>query len=346
LTVYQSAGTHEDLGDTLDQMIGEHETLAAAAGRLAASPGSADAPVEAEQLAALFSSHVAKENEIVLPVLVADRAIDLAAVLVEMHAVFEAARHTAEEPDQPGVDPTGAVVSLLVRATTALAKAGQGDEACRLAGAAWSAVRGSRPDLAVRVTAALHGLARQATAEPVSVTLGNRPADGPAADTELDVRSFAPAQRHQLIFSTYEELAPGTGFVLVNDHDPKPLGYQFEAEHPGQYSWEYLEAGPTVWRVRIGRPTTPEMAVGSPQGHDGEELPELDVRSVPHARRHDSIFALYDELVPGAGFVLVNDHDPKPLNYQFEAQFQGQYSWQYLEAGPTVWRVRIGRRAA
>jgi uncharacterized protein (DUF2249 family) len=57
-----------------------------------------------------------------------------------------------------------------------------------------------------------------------------------------------------LIFDTYERLDPGAGFVLVNDHDPKPLYYQFAAEHPGEFTWDYLEQGPTVWRVRIGRP--------------------------------------------------------------------------------------------
>jgi uncharacterized protein (DUF2249 family) len=44
--------------------------------------------------------------------------------------------------------------------------------------------------------------------------------------------------------------------VLVNDHDPKPLRYQFEAEHAGEFTWEYLESGPEVWRVRIGRPAS------------------------------------------------------------------------------------------
>ena len=48
-------------------------------------------------------------------------------------------------------------------------------------------------------------------------------------------------------------LTPGQGFVLVNDHDPKPLYYQFEAEHTGQFTWDYLEEGPLTWRVRIGR---------------------------------------------------------------------------------------------
>jgi len=39
----------------------------------------------------------------------------------------------------------------------------------------------------------------------------------------------------------------------VNDHDPKPLYYQLEAERSGQFSWSYLETGPSVWRVQVGR---------------------------------------------------------------------------------------------
>jgi uncharacterized protein (DUF2249 family) len=73
-------------------------------------------------------------------------------------------------------------------------------------------------------------------------------------DAVLDVRSEPPARRHELIFDTFHALEPGSGFVLVNDHDPKPLWYQFEAEYTGTYTWDYLEQGPQVWRVRIGRP--------------------------------------------------------------------------------------------
>ena len=74
------------------------------------------------------------------------------------------------------------------------------------------------------------------------------------SDTTLDVRQEIPARRHELIFETYHSLSPGNGFILVNDHDPKPLYYQFAAEHAGQFAWDYLEEGPEVWRVRIGRP--------------------------------------------------------------------------------------------
>ena len=71
----------------------------------------------------------------------------------------------------------------------------------------------------------------------------------------IDVRATPPAQRHPLIFSTFEALIPGETFILVNDHDPKPLYYQFTFEREGQFTWESLEAGPTDWRVRIGRPS-------------------------------------------------------------------------------------------
>ena len=74
------------------------------------------------------------------------------------------------------------------------------------------------------------------------------------ANPQLDVRSEPPARRHDLILSTYADLGPGDGFVLVNDHDPKPLYYQFAAEYPDRFTWDYVETGPEVWKVRIGRP--------------------------------------------------------------------------------------------
>lgn len=71
--------------------------------------------------------------------------------------------------------------------------------------------------------------------------------------TLIDVRRLAPRERHPLIFQTFDELAPGEAFILVNDHDPRPLYYQFLHERPEQFTWNYLEQGPEVWRVRIGK---------------------------------------------------------------------------------------------
>ena len=69
----------------------------------------------------------------------------------------------------------------------------------------------------------------------------------------VDVRMLVPGHRHQKIFQLVDDLQPGKAFVLVNDHDPKPLYYQLEAEYPGQFSWTYLERGPDIWRVEIGK---------------------------------------------------------------------------------------------
>lgn len=69
----------------------------------------------------------------------------------------------------------------------------------------------------------------------------------------LDVRTIPPAQRHPAIFQRFLALPDGGGFVLVNDHDPKPLYYQLNFEYSGQLGWDYLERGPAVWRVRISR---------------------------------------------------------------------------------------------
>ena len=71
----------------------------------------------------------------------------------------------------------------------------------------------------------------------------------------LDVRDIAPRDRHPLIFDSFDRLQIGEAFRLVNDHDPKPLYYQFMAEHPGEVGWTYLEEGPEVWQVEISRLT-------------------------------------------------------------------------------------------
>ena len=67
----------------------------------------------------------------------------------------------------------------------------------------------------------------------------------------VDVRPIPPFQRHPHIFNTFHGLKSGESMLLVNDHDPKPLYYQFAAEMPGTFEWTYLEQGPVEWRVEI-----------------------------------------------------------------------------------------------
>jgi uncharacterized protein (DUF2249 family) len=81
-----------------------------------------------------------------------------------------------------------------------------------------------------------------------------RPAD-PAEEArpmvELDLRQIMPFERHELIFQKWDSLKPGETLRIINDHDPKPLRYQFEAEYKGQYEWEYEQEGPKDWMVKI-----------------------------------------------------------------------------------------------
>lgn len=71
----------------------------------------------------------------------------------------------------------------------------------------------------------------------------------------IDVRNIVPRDRHPLIFQTFDALDEGEAFELINDHDPKPLYYQFVHERPDQFEWDYLQQGPDVWRVSIQRQT-------------------------------------------------------------------------------------------
>ena len=75
----------------------------------------------------------------------------------------------------------------------------------------------------------------------------------PLPKTSVDVRTIVPRERHPLIFGSFNALQPGESLLLINDQDPKPLFYQFQAELPGIFTWNYVEQGPEVWQVAIGK---------------------------------------------------------------------------------------------
>ena len=78
---------------------------------------------------------------------------------------------------------------------------------------------------------------------------------------------------------------------------------------------------------------------------DGGTPDELDVRALPHGGgRHEAVFGRLDSLRPGERLVIVNDHDPRPLRFQLDAARPDAFAWEYLQAGPQVWRVAITRR--
>lgn len=69
--------------------------------------------------------------------------------------------------------------------------------------------------------------------------------------SQVDARLYEPRDKHTVIFQTFDALLPGEKMELINDHDPRPLHYQFIMEMPDRFEWTYLEEGPEVWRVAI-----------------------------------------------------------------------------------------------
>ena len=75
-------------------------------------------------------------------------------------------------------------------------------------------------------------------------------------EKELDVRPLRKQDKHPTIFASYDSLAVGEAFVLVNNHDPRHLRDEFDTDQPDSFGWEYVEQGPEVWRIRISKLTS------------------------------------------------------------------------------------------
>lgn len=70
----------------------------------------------------------------------------------------------------------------------------------------------------------------------------------------------------------------------------------------------------------------------------------LDVTLLEPRQKHPTIFARFDDLLPGESLTIFNDHDPKPLYYQLLGERGDIFTWEYLEQGPQWWKVRIHLR--
>jgi len=85
------------------------------------------------------------------------------------------------------------------------------------------------------------------------------------------------------------------------------------------------------------------LAVGS--APVAQSAKELDLREVPRPERHPLVFANLDALAVGESFILINDHDPIPLNRQIEDRRPGEVTWEYERREPGMFRIRIKRIA-
>lgn len=150
----------------------------------------------------------------------------------------------------------------------------------------------------------------------------------------LDVTEIAPPRKHRAVFERFNELAPGEILILHNDHDPKPLYYELQAESGNIFEWQYLQKGPELWKVKISKTES------RPPASD-EDI--LDASQLEPRLKHPAIFSKFDKLEPGNHFYLVNDHDPVPLYYQLREYRGNIFTWDYIEKGPDRFKIKIAK---
>ena len=133
----------------------------------------------------------------------------------------------------------------------------EGDEACEMS-----------PGTLVRVDAGRAHRVDAHTDAALLVTMVRAPrtsgrSDAPrAAGREIDLRLTPRPERHPLIFDAFDRLEVGGSFIIINDHDPRPLRAQIDRMRAGEMGWEYLDRGPDTFRVRLTRIAPPAGGVG------------------------------------------------------------------------------------
>lgn len=151
----------------------------------------------------------------------------------------------------------------------------------------------------------------------------------------LDVTKIEPRLKHPTVFKYFDDLLAGEEFVIENDHDPKPLYYELIAERGDIFTWEYLQKGPEVFMVRICKNEITEE----------KKYDRLNVTAIEPRFKHPTVFKYFDALEPGDGFIIENDHDPKPLYYELIAERGEIFTWEYLVQGPEIFEVLIKRNS-
>lgn len=76
-------------------------------------------------------------------------------------------------------------------------------------------------------------------------------------------------------------------------------------------------------------------------GCGSQDLPVLDVLSIPAPIRHAAILGTLKFLPSGASFAIKAHHDPTPLLAQLRTEFANEVDAEYLQEGPENWIVKL-----
>jgi len=150
----------------------------------------------------------------------------------------------------------------------------------------------------------------------------------------IDVRDLKPQRRHEALLGLFDELGAGEGFVLVNDHDPKPLYHELKSMHGDVVDWEYRSRGTDGWRVEV-------VKTDESEADDEDIVTRYDVREIPKEERHPTIHHRYGMIPEGGTLELVAPHEPRPLHREFRQRYGDAFTWDAVENEPGRCRVRI-----
>lgn len=154
--------------------------------------------------------------------------------------------------------------------------------------------------------------------------------------TLLDLRKADKKEWKQIVFHRYGMMEEGTTMELISKEDPVEIHGVFMMKFEGKHSWIYKQQGPDEFVVHITKQDNSGL------GDDGfSVVNEFDIRPFPPTERHEMFYQAFADIKPGEAFEFINDHDPKPLYYQMEAESKEPFRWEYLQKGPEEWKVRV-----
>jgi uncharacterized protein (DUF2249 family) len=159
--------------------------------------------------------------------------------------------------------------------------------------------------------------------------------------TLMDLRKVDQKDRKHVVFHRYGMMEEGHIMEIIAAQEPEEIHAIFNERFGGQHTWTYRKREPGEYVVHIRKEAAQEAAPTT-----GVVVNTFDVRPFHPAQRHEMVFQAFEELKPGEAFIFTNDHDPKPLYYQIEAENEQPFTWDYVQAGPEVWEVKVMKTKA
>ncbi len=154
--------------------------------------------------------------------------------------------------------------------------------------------------------------------------------------TLIDLRKVEEQDWKHVVFHRYGMMEEGDTMELIASKDPIEIHGIFIQKFEGKHTWIYQKKEPEEIVAHITK------KVQSGLGDDGYAIVnEFDVRPYTPTERHEMFYKAFEALKPGEAFVFINDHDPKPLYYQMEAESKEPFKWEYLQKDPMEWKVRV-----